>query len=375
MDFKLKQTTQLSLALTPRAQLGLKILAMNQLELQKILEEALVENPALEESVDERVCDFDFESPAQPPTLQEHLLWQVQISSMNTLEREIASVLVYNLDERGYLDAPVEFISNTMDVPVSWVESVRRRVKELDPAGCSCLDVKEYCQLQLKASRVRKLNLSPAQGFLSFETTNYQWPDVHVVEVGDGFKVVLSDSGRSKLKISRFCLDQLKKQNTPTEQKFIQDRVKSALSLIRAVYQRQKTLVLIAEKIVFFQEEWFKKGASLRPLTLKKIAAELCLHESTISRAIKEKSMMTPRGLFELKYFFPSTICNDVSSHEIEESIKKLIAGENSNKPLSDLALSHIFKNQNIKVARRTITKHRERLGILPSYDRRQPAM
>jgi RNA polymerase sigma-54 factor len=204
---------------------------------------------------------------------------------------------------------------------------------------------------------------------------HYITPDVYVHKVGDKFFVVPNDDGLPKLKISSFYRTAL--SGSPQAREYIQDKLRSAQWLIRSIQQRQRTIVRVTESIIKFQREFFEKGvAYLKPLILRDVAEDISMHESTISRVTTNKYIHTPQGLFELKYFFNSGISrmdgDEVASEAVKNKIKSIISAEDAKHPHSDQKIVELLRDQNIDIARRTVAKYREQLGILSSSKRKQ---
>jgi RNA polymerase sigma-54 factor len=204
---------------------------------------------------------------------------------------------------------------------------------------------------------------------------HYITPDVYVHKVGDKYFVVPNDDGLPKLKISSFYRTAL--SGSPQAREYIQDKLRSAQWLIRSIQQRQRTIVKVTESIIKFQREFFDKGiAYLRPLILRDVAEDISMHESTISRVTTNKYVHTPQGIFELKFFFNSGISrtdgDEVASEAVKNKIKAIIAGEDAKHPHSDQKIVELLRDQNIDIARRTVAKYREQLGILSSSKRKQ---
>ena len=202
--------------------------------------------------------------------------------------------------------------------------------------------------------------------------------------MGDEYVILLNDEGLPRLRVSSYYRDILKnKVQTPDSgtKDYIQDKLKSAVWLIKSIQQRQRTIYRVVESLIRFQRDFFEHGvAFLRPLVLRDVAEDLGMHESTISRVTSNKYVHTPQGTFELKYFFNSAIeRNDggdaMSSESIKNRIRQIVQAENPQKPLSDNAIAQIFKVENIKLARRTVAKYREQMGILPSKMRKKPKL
>jgi RNA polymerase sigma-54 factor len=207
------------------------------------------------------------------------------------------------------------------------------------------------------------------------EEPHYITPDVYVHKIGDKHFVVPNDDGLPKLKISSFYRQAI--SASPQAREYIQDKLRSAQWLIRSIQQRQRTIVKVTESIIKFQREFFDKGiAYLKPLILRDVAEDISMHESTVSRVTTHKYVQTPQGLFELKFFFNSGISrtdgDDIASESVKNKIKQLISAEDSKHPLSDQMLVEQLRQQNIDIARRTVAKYREQLGILSSSKRKQ---
>jgi RNA polymerase sigma-54 factor len=204
-------------------------------------------------------------------------------------------------------------------------------------------------------------------------------PDVYIRRVGDDYVITLNDDGMPKLRISRYYRTMLSGDGAAVQgqdKSYLQERVRSAMWLIKSLHQRQRTIYRVVECIVDFQREFLDKGLEyLRPLVLKDVAAILGVHESTVSRVTSNKYVDTPRGLFELKYFFTNSIQgtdgSDVTSEFIKMKIKGIIEAEDPQKPLSDQDIAGMLGTSGIKVARRTVAKYREALGF-PSSSRRK---
>jgi RNA polymerase sigma-54 factor len=208
-------------------------------------------------------------------------------------------------------------------------------------------------------------------------------PDVYVVKSGDDYKIVLNDDGLPRLRISNFyreimagigSRDRAEEENG---KKYIRDKIQSATWLIKSIQQRHKTIYKVAESIVKHQKEFFDKGIDyLKPLVLRNIADDVEMHESTISRVVTNKYMHSHRGIFEMKYFFGSSIQRtsgeNIASKSVKEEIRHLIAGEDPKKPYSDCEIVDLLKAKNIDIARRTVAKYREMIGILPSSKRKK---
>ncbi|OGR00581.1 MAG: RNA polymerase sigma-54 factor [Deltaproteobacteria bacterium RIFOXYD12_FULL_55_16] len=356
------------------------------------------------------------------PDLHSHLAWQLTLSHLTEQEKEVGHFTIGNLDRDGFLEVTeAEIVEGTGCEP----ELARRLisvVQEMDPAGVGARDLKECLLLQLDrldlegslaATIVREhlhtlenrnfaaiaratgcpieeilsaikviTGLDPHPGRIyAEEEPQYIIPDVYVHKIGGEYVILLNDEGLPRLKVSNYYKDILKKDSgAPTDTKnYVQDKLKSALWLIKSIHQRQRTIYRVVESLLKFQYDFFEQGiAFLKPLVLRDVAEDLGMHESTISRVTSNKYVHTPQGTFELKYFFNSAISRHdggeaMASASIKERIRSIIAGENHQDPLSDNAIADIFAREDIKLARRTVAKYREQLGIIPSKFRKNP--
>ncbi|MCP3899961.1 MAG: RNA polymerase factor sigma-54, partial [Desulfobacteraceae bacterium] len=226
---------------------------------------------------------------------------------------------------------------------------------------------------------IQYLEPKPGRSF-SPDESSYITPDIFVYKDENGYKIVLNDDGLPKLQINGFYKDAVaKNKKLPKDAKnYLNEKMQSASWLIKSIHQRQKTIYLVMESIIKFQEEFFNKGiAYLKPLILKDVALDIEMHESTISRVTTNKYAYTPQGLFELKYFFNSAIKRqsgdgELASESVKEKIKLLVKNENPDRPLSDEKIATILKDANVNIARRTVAKYRKMLKILPSNKRKQ---
>jgi len=355
-------------------------------------------------------------------SLQDHLLWQLHLSGMSPEELSIGTEIVGNINDDGYLQSTVEEIAQKCQTEAQKVDAVLAKVQEFDPTGVAARDLKECLILQTKqlgedarllvtliqdhledienhryeviakkmalpqdrvavlAKAISALDPKPGRPY-SQESPQYIIPDVYVQKVGDNYQVVLNEDGLPKLKISNFYRRSLMKGSEVAAQTkaYIQDRLRSALWLIKSIHQRQRTLYRVAESIVKFQKDFFDKGiSSLKPLVLKDVAEDIGMHESTVSRVTTNKYMHSPRGIFELKFFFNTGIHQleggGIASEAVKSKIQKLIEDEVSSSPLSDQRITEILKQHNVDIARRTVAKYREMLRIPPSSKRRHLA-
>lgn len=359
--------------------------------------------------------------------LVDHLSAQLGFLKLNDAERRVALLIVGNLDDDGYLKLadvegdPLIRLANEADVPMAVAQKTLRRIQELDPKGCGARDLEECLLIQTRflkepqagllgtlikkymkflesknypaisrelkipleevveaARLLQKLDPKPGKTY-SGSDAQYITPDVFIYKMGDGYTVVLNDDGLSKLRISGTYRNALKLGAVAPGQtkEFIQDKLRSAMWLIRSIHQRQRTIHKVTESIVKFQRDFLDKGiAHLKPLILRDVAEDIGMHESTVSRVTTSKYVHTPQGIFELKYFFNSSIAtssgDDIASEAVKNHIKALVAHEDAKNPLSDQRIVELLKVRNIEIARRTVAKYREVLGILPSSKRKR---
>ncbi|MDP2599280.1 MAG: RNA polymerase factor sigma-54 [Deltaproteobacteria bacterium] len=356
-------------------------------------------------------------------TLQDYLYWQLGLSNIGGEEHKIAEEIIGNINDDGYLQATLEEMAALLPTTPDKVEAVLKKVQEFDPAGVAARDLKECLLLQCKslggdeselvakvienhlgdlerhnykqiakslgipvervaeiAKFMQQLDPKPGRGHSS-EQPQYITPDVHVIKIGNDYVVTLNEDGLPKLNISPLYRRAIMAGETVGAQAkdYIQDKLRQALWLIKSIHQRQRTLYRVTKSIVKFQKEFLDKGTtSLKPMVLKDVAEDIGMHESTISRVTTNKYVHTPRGLFELKYFFNSGLGSSINSdgvapEVVKEYLQKMVSGESPENPLSDQEITAALKNQyNIDIARRTVAKYREVLGISPSSRRKR---
>ncbi|MBT3176465.1 MAG: RNA polymerase factor sigma-54 [Desulfobacula sp.] len=357
---------------------------------------------------------------SEKKTLKDHLQWQLGLSGLNETQEKIGIMMIGNLNRDGYLCSEVEEIAQACDVDIDLVEDVLSILQTFDPPGVCARNLCETLLIQVqllgidnpiiteiiknhlknlenrnskKIAKALKIStddvraavniiqyLEPKPGRkFSADEPAYITPDIYVYKEGNGFKIVMNDDGLPKLKINRFYKDAIangRKISRDTKN-YLNEKMQSASWLIKSIHQRQKTIYLVMESILKFQKQFFEHGiAHLRPLILKDIAEDIEMHESTISRVTTNKYAYTPQGLFELKYFFNSSIerigGESMASESVKDKIRMLIENEDHENPLSDEKLSNILRDVNIQIARRTVAKYRKVLNILPSNKRKQ---
>lgn len=352
-------------------------------------------------------------------TLYDHLMWQMRNSGFNEEEQYLVSILISYIDDDGYIKVPLEQIAEDENVNKDDLESVLPFVQEFDPPGVGSRDLKECLLVQAQHLQedtrdlvalinnhlkdlekknyegiakamgrqleeviemtkiIYSMDPKPGRLFMSNET-QYVTPDVYVYKVGDEYMVSLNEDGLPRLRISNFYKNVLagKGASNPT-QEYIQEKLRSAVWLIKSIHQRQRTIYKVTESIVKHQRDFFERGPGfIKPMILRDIANDIGMHESTVSRVTTAKYVHTPRGIFELKYFFNSGINTDdgdsLASESVKLKIKELVGGEDPKNPLSDQKIVDLLKKDGIQIARRTVAKYRDVLKILPSSKRKK---
>jgi len=486
MAFELKQNLKLAqqLVMTPQLQQAIKLLQLSRLEMVDMINQELEENPLLEENAPEDISleetpteddtlmtvqgdelkavehtteitgegdgreDFDWDNYLEDygpigasyekrdddntswdnlltktPSLTDHLMWQLKLSTFTELEMRIGEQIIGNIDQNGYLAATIEEIATQENVAPAAVVDVLSKIQAFDPPGIAARDLKECLLIQARMlgiknsmlveriiqdhlkdleiknysliSRKLKVSLTEVMEAVSiisamdpkpgsaFQEDKVQTiiPDVYVIKSGNEYKIVLNDDGLPRLRISNFYREIMAgldgSKEGETGKKYIRERVQSATWLIKSIQQRQKTIYKVADSIVRFQKDFFNKGISnLKPLVLRDVALDVEMHESTISRVVTNKYMQTPAGLFELKYFFSSGISttggDSIASKSVKEEIRKMISEEDPRKPLSDSEIVEKLASLGINIARRTVAKYREMMNVLPSSRRKK---
>jgi len=482
LEQKLSLKLAQKLVMTPSLQQAIKLLQMTRMELETLLTQELVENPVLEESAEapeEEPAREEEPAPEAPangegldheqsmenidldayfgdywegpgtssmmeereeppiensltrePDLYDHLLWQLHMAEVAPRQREIAELIIGNLNPDGFLMASPEEIRAMGDqngedrnYTIEEVEEALRLVRSFDPPGIACLDLRESLlqqmdmlgipedalarrmigeawdlflrrqfpavakklgvelpELEEEVELVRSLETHPGRRF-STERPHYIEPDVFVRRVGDEYVIQLNDDGMPRLRVSRAyrrMLATMRSEGRQSEaQQFIKDKIRSAVWLIKSLDQRQRTIYKVAASIVRQQRDFLDRGIEhLRPMVLRDVAEDIGMHESTVSRVVSNKYIHTQRGLFPMKFFFHSGIDREygdnISSLTVKRKIEQLIQAEDPKRPLSDSELMRILNREGIQIARRTVAKYRDELSIPSSTDRKQ---
>ncbi|MFN0652769.1 RNA polymerase factor sigma-54 [Escherichia coli] len=475
----MKQGLQLrlsqQLAMTPQLQQAIRLLQLSTLELQQELQQALESNPLLEqidtheeidtrETQDSETLDTadaleQKEMPEELPldaswdtiytagtpsgtsgdyiddvlpvyqgettqTLQDYLMWQVELTPFSDTVRAIATSIVDAVDDTGYLTVPLEDILESMgdeEIDIDEVEAVLKRIQRFDPVGVAAKDLRDCLLIQLSqfdkttpwleearliisdhldllanhdfrtlmrvtrlkedvlkeaVNLIQSLDPRPGQSIQTGEP-EYVIPDVLVRKHNGHWTVELNSDSIPRLQINQHYASMCNNARNDGDSQFIRSNLQDAKWLIKSLESRNDTLLRVSRCIVEQQQAFFEQGEEyMKPMVLADIAQAVEMHESTISRVTTQKYLHSPRGIFELKYFFSSHVNTEgggeASSTAIRALVKKLIAAENPAKPLSDSKLTSLLSEQGIMVARRTVAKYRESLSIPPSNQRKQ---
>ena len=355
---------------------------------------------------------------ASKPSLEGHLNWQMRLSDFSSKEIAISEIILGNVDGNGYLQASTEDIQSMIQASEEEIESLIKRIQHLDPVGVCSRTPQECLLVQMEVlgyddpilvslvrdhledleknrykplARKFKISMEDLKEYLdtmqtldpmpgtNFSSTEpyYVSPDVYVYKYGDDFVIILNEDGLPRVQMNTFYMDSMK-NSAGKEKEYFQEKMRSAAWLLKSLYQRQRTLYKVVESIVGFQRDFFEEGVTkLKPLILKEVAENIEMHESTVSRITTSKYVSTPHGVFELKFFFNSALELDdgtqVGSESVKALIKKMIAKEDSKKPLSDELIGEILKEKlEVNIARRTVAKYRSAMGIPSSSKRKQ---
>jgi len=363
--------------------------------------------------------EFLFSSLHTPKSLQQHLVDQLTLSDLNEEDREVASAIVGNLNEAGLLDVTVSELAGMTNVWPEQVEKVLREVQNLDPVGVAARDLRECLLIQLERmgkreslearivnghldellkrrfpeiARRQGVSVQDVQAAADFISTLEPRParqfssaveqviqaDVVVESDGEGgFLVALNNEHIPMLRISNYYKDLLSEPASRGQVRdYIREKIKGGRFFIKCIQQRQQTILNIAREIIRRQEDFLREGPSgLKPMTMNQVAQAVGVHETTVSRATHGKYMLTPQGIFEMKYFFTpgyqTDAGSDISNESVRRAIVEVVEKEDKRRPLSDQAILEILKERGIPIARRTVAKYREQLDILPSHLRK----
>ena len=475
LETRLLQKLAQQLVMTPQLQQAIKLLQLSHLDLEGLIAQELEENPALEETTpeedgtpdeqkkpdktdelaaaeSEKIGSVDWQdyleshsnsihgsltaesgredgdgypswenTLSKTESLYDHLVWQLRLSDLDERAQSIGMYIIGNLDERGYVELPLEEVCRVTGATLEDAERVLKRIHVFDPVGVGSRDLRECLLIQLEnlglsdglaarivsgylteletrryekvardlaitiddvitaAHLIATLEPKPARGFGEDQVRTII-PDVTVQKIGDEYMVLLNDEGVPHLRVSALYhrLNGAEGDEAAQARAYLEDKVRAATWLIKSIHWRQQTLYRVTHSIFKFQHDFLDDGVSqLKPMVLRDVAEDIGMHESTVSRATANKYVYTPQGLYELKYFFQSGLRRgngeDVASESVRDKIRTLISAEDPLKPYSDQDLARLLSQQAIDIARRTVAKYREAMGILPSSRRRQP--
>lgn len=433
------QQQTLKLTMTQELSQAIALLQYSSLELASFLESKALENPLIKLETDNiKTFNPQFDRVKMKRsgmekdqkawieqigekviTLQEFLLSQIHLNSLNPHENEIVMILLEHIDENGYLCTDIEEISKSSSFSNEELEAWLHEIQqEVEPAGIGARNLKECLYLQLtrlekpneiaekivlehfelfaekkwkelsklmsiSLKEIQKvfdlvltLNPRPAANFVS-EKSAYIIPDVVVKPNGNEYAVSIYDDLIPRVSFNEVYFNKFSRKEDSELRKFLKEKHQDYQWIVKSLEQRKETLAKVSLKIIEKQPDFFKKGPSfLKPMTMKEISEELDIHESTVSRAVRDKYIQTPFGTFELRSFFTSTIqtvTNEAtSSKQVKEIIQNLIEKENKQKPLSDQEIVRIIReNDGMVISRRTVAKYRDQLGI-PSSSKRK---
>jgi RNA polymerase sigma-54 factor len=478
LESKLELKLSQKLILTPQLQLAIKLLQMPQLELSQAISQELVNNPFLEEIIEERGEEMSREEienaeviPASDDTeaslerlitrlnsfsvedyfdergsdgrdlgyfnpglveqpsfeqftsvkgdISDHLLWQLRLSNVPDHLREICELVIGNIDENGYLRITDDELVALTGAKHDDVRKAIEIVQTFDPPGIGARNLQECLLLQLRAFNlqgtviekivlnnikdiekkrysqigkqydlpmedlmaaikiIEELDPKPGRNYSS-ASPNYIVPDVYVMKVDDKYQIILNDEGMPRVRLNNYYkrLFQAKNSLSKEERQFVEERLRSAVWLLKSLDQRNKTIYRVTESILKFQFDFFEKGTQyLKPLNLKDVADDLGMHESTISRVTSNKYLSCSHGIFGFRFFFGSAVQTSegtVSSRSVKDIIKKIVSEEDPKNPLSDKRIVEILRSMDIVLARRTVAKYREELRIPPHNQRKR---
>lgn len=400
MKLKLSQGLRQQLKLTPQLRQAIKLMGLSAIELEAEVEKILDENPLLERAEYPRhKIDYSLDIlPEEPTNLHDYLCWQLNLTSLTEEDKLLAFAIIDAIDDDGYLSVELaEIQTNFNNTNLKKLDNVLKQIQQFDPPGVGCRNLQEclvlqnndpicqkiitecmdllakrdYKQIQKKlnlateevqTSIAKILKLNPRPGSILLGTSKHEYiiPDIIVTAQKERFYVHLNPELDISLKINH------------AYGAHMQQQLRDAQWLLHSLKTRNRTMLAVASWIVKYQQDFFKQGAShMRPLKMLELADALNLSESTISRICNNKFMHTPQGTFKFKHFFSTELSQGCSSTAIKSIIEDIVKNEASAKPLSDANICSELAKHNITIARRTVAKYREAMGILPAHRRK----
>lgn len=461
LDYSMKMTQEQRLILTQNMQQSIKLLQMSLHDLREYIDNEYSENPVLE--VNDEIASYDdtntngemnpgdgydhkkiveelysdnyndrsetnYSAEETSPlnfiekkvSLKDYLQEQLVEANVDQFKLSICKYIVESLDEKGYLEIPVDEIATELNVTEEVVEKALKIVQSLEPYGIGSRNIKECLLIQSlklnildniiekiilnhleniaenkyevvgkdlnisprEAQRygdlIKKLEPKPSRGFYTGEEVNYIIPDAEIKNIDGEFFILMNESVLPRLMINKTYKEVLQNNKDLETNAYVKDKINQALFLIKSIEQRKNTLHKVLECVVEKQKDFLKFGRQhIKPLTLKEVAEIINVHDSTVSRAIRDKYVLTSYGTIKIKDLFASGLSSnnsdeDMATAKIKNEIKKIIEGENKSKPLSDQIISSMLGNRNMNISRRTVAKYREELGIKSSSMRKR---
>ena len=344
-----------------------------------------------------------------------YLLSQLIEEFKTQREQEIYEILVYSLDERGYLKEIPDILIQTYGLTKKEINFYINKLKECEPAGVGAKDLEECLHLQLQrkhmlngleekilhnyltyvaknqlkelskllnlpldqvvqaVKNIKNLNPKPAQGFSSREHLKYLYPDITIVKFKDYFEILLDGDSHFTANINSYYVEMMNQENTDEVNNYLNEKYRQAKWILQCISSRRGTLLNITKALTQRQQDFFEKGPGyLRPLKLSDVAEELGIHESTVSRGIRDKYIQCSWGIYPMSYFFSRGILSEETPDKIKSCIRKWIKNEDKQKPFSDQKIADLFKQQGIPISRRTVAKYRTQMGIRDAAGRKE---
>lgn len=388
-------------------------------QLSKYLNDRYDENYNYQHNNEDEVSVFNFISDKK--SLKDYLYEQLGEIKSDIKIKKVVSYMIESLDSRGYLENTLEEICSDLGIDEEKVQNALEILQSLEPCGIGARDLKECLLIQLKSKGIldeiikeivlkyleyiadckynyiakelkitpkevqaygdiiKSLEPKPSRGYYTGEEVKFIIPDAYIVKIGDKYNVIMNKDIIPNITINNLYKQEILNGKNKKEVEYVKEKVNDAMGLINDIEQRNNTILKLLECIVKKQKAYFENGQEyLKPMTLRDLADEMALHESTVSRAIKDKYILTSRGTVKIKDLFCNGIVSSgingegVSTNTIKNKIKQLIQLENKNKPLSDQAICDLLKKEHIDISRRTVAKYREELGIKSSSKRKR---